>query len=409
VRSAVDSDARLAYGAYSYSRQAAFTVASQTVLDLMRRDFVHLEVMTKKEDWTDKTPIPPATLPQPRLRLAGLHIRGLRAIRQLELPKDGLGWKGQVPDLILLAGINGSGKTTLLNFLTEALALITRPFATNYDALLPNWLAAREAWVDFDLESYEVPCTRMRFIVGENEFVESHKTENCWSIVRLPKGGGRYDAKGNILHQVRVNIERWFRQITIPSLVSVSSEERTLIVPGENYKAAGNLVDDQQFVHRWQPPIEWKDSLEALLYSLRWEDLNASEEAPFTQFNRFAGYADAFRRLTGDSKYLKFEDGKLVVKVAGSTVAHDLSELSSGEKQILLMTGELLRYWRPGSLILIDEPELHLHSMWQTRLYEALRYWQAERGGQVILATQSSHLLHIAEPGTAVLVGVDSL
>ena len=57
-----------------------------------------------------------------------------------------------------------------------------------------------------------------------------------------------------------------------------------------------------------------------------------------------------------------------MVKIAGSTVAHDFSELSSGEKQVLLITGELLRYWRPGSLILIDEPELHLHSRWQTRL-----------------------------------------
>ena len=50
------------------------------------------------------------------------------------------------------------------------------------------------------------------------------------------------------------------------------------------------------------------------------------------------------------------------------------------------MSGELLRHWRPGSLILIDEPELHLHSHWQTRLYLALRYWQRERGGQMIVA-----------------------
>jgi predicted ATPase len=41
-----------------------------------------------------------------------------------------------------------------------------------------------------------------------------------------------------------------------------------------------------------------------------------------------------------------------------------------------------LRHWRPGSLIMIDEPELHLHPEWQTKLLAALRFWLHERGGQ---------------------------
>jgi predicted ATPase len=406
ARSAVDVNAHGAYEAYGYATQAAFAVSSQTILELMRRDFVHLETMAKKESWTDQTAVAPTAFPQPQLRLVGLHIRGLRAIRQLDLPQDGLGWQGQVPDLILLAGVNGSGKTTLLNFLTDALAFIARPIGEDYDAVLPKWLDAQEAWADFELESYEFPRTRLRFVVGNNAFVEAHKTENCWWMTRPLDGGGYHGHKGNLYH-LRPTIEKWFRQVTIPSVV-LMPDDRTLTVPGESYKAAGKFADDQQFVHRWRRPGAWKESLEALLYSLRWEDLNAQEEAPFTQFSRFSAYADAFHRFSGDSKYLKFEEGELVVKIAGSTVAHDLSELSSGEKEVLLLTGELLRYWRPGSLVLIDEPELHLHSRWQTRLYEALRYWQKERGGQVILATQSNHLVEIADVGGMALLGVES-
>jgi predicted ATP-dependent endonuclease of OLD family len=82
--------------------------------------------------------------------------------------------------------------------------------------------------------------------------------------------------------------------------------------------------------------------------------------------------------------------------------------LSRGEKQVLLLSGELLRHWRPGSLILIDDPELHLHAHWQTRLYEALRYWQKERRGQVILSTQSTHLVEIADAAGMVLLGNES-
>jgi hypothetical protein len=34
-----------------------------------------------------------------------------------------------------------------------------------------------------------------------------------------------------------------------------------------------------------------------------------------------------------------------------------------------------------------------------------LERWQKERGGQVIVATQSTHLFSIAAPGTKVLLG----
>jgi predicted ATPase len=191
-------------------------------------------------------------------------------------------------------------------------------------------------------------------------------------------------------------------------LLFFPSEFRTLTVPTESFKAAGKLVEDPKFVYCWQPPPQWKESLEGFLYSLRWEDLNAKEEGRFSQVGHFAPYAEALRRFTGESKALSFEKGELAVRVAGSGIRHGLDELSSGEKQLLLLSGELLRRWRPGSLILIDEPELHLHARWQTKFYEALRYWQKERGGQVILATQSGHLVEIAEAGGLALLGRDA-
>lgn len=65
---------------------------------------------------------------KPSLKITGLHIRGLGPIRSLDLPADGLGWNGKVPDdLILIGGANGSGKTTLLRFIAEAFKLISTP------------------------------------------------------------------------------------------------------------------------------------------------------------------------------------------------------------------------------------------------------------------------------------------
>ncbi len=61
--------------------------------------------------------------PRPSLKITGLHIRGLKSINSLDLPEDGLGWNGAIPDLVMVGGINGSGKTTLLEFLAGAFAL----------------------------------------------------------------------------------------------------------------------------------------------------------------------------------------------------------------------------------------------------------------------------------------------
>jgi predicted ATPase len=409
ANAAVTDNTSLAVDAYLMAVRAAYLLSTTTLFESMLRDFHYLEVKSKKENWTDNTPVPPSTIPQPSLKLVGIHIRNLRAIRQLDLPKDGLGWDGITPDLMVLGGINGTGKTTLLEFIATALEVLTQQdeglgFSKETYKLLSE---AEEAWLDFEIQSYEMAPARFKILAGSREFITEHGGDSYWGVTPV-QGGGFITDKGNDLRHIR-QLVKWVGQSTIPTVVYLPSENRNLIVPGADYKAAGKLTDVRQFVHRWQPPKEWKDSPEAVLYGLRWEDLNAKEEGRFTELNHFNSYAEAFRRFTGDSKSLRFVDGRLVVSITDTGATHELSELSSGERQMLLLTGELLRYWRPGSLILIDEPELHLHTQWQTQLYHALRFWQKERGGQVIIATQSAHLAALAGPGASALLGVEPL
>ncbi len=187
------------------------------------------------------------------------------------------------------------------------------------------------------------------------------------------------------------------------------SERRTLISPQTSYKFAGKLLDPFKFVDRWEPPEKWDTSLEARLYGVRWEDLNAKEAGKPEEATHFRSYQLAFDRFFEGRKRIKWTPkGELVVETKSGAI-HDLSELSSGEKQVILFMGELLHRWRPGSLILIDEPELHLHEYYQTKLWEALVDWQKERGGQVILATQSDHLFGLSGLGTRVLLSRQSL
>ncbi len=181
--------------------------------------------------------------------------------------------------------------------------------------------------------------------------------------------------------------------------------DRRLEFLDETFKTPGDLADTDGFYYRFQPAKEWSQSLGALLYGARWADLNAKEEGHPEKATHFESYDKAFQAFFGDTKRLAWHEGKLVVRITDSGVLHPLMDLSSGEKQALILAAELHRRWRPGSLILIDEPELHFHPSWQTALWTMLERWQKERGGQVIVATQSSHLFGIAESGTTVLLG----
>jgi predicted ATPase len=104
------------------------------------------------------------------------------------------------------------------------------------------------------------------------------------------------------------------------------------------------------------------------------------------------------------TKHLVWDHGELFVKIASTGAMHPLTKLSSGENQVIVFMAELLRRWRPGSLILIDEPDLHLHPAWPATLWSTLKSWQEERGGQVIATTQSTSLFGIADHGTTLLL-----
>jgi len=67
--------------------------------------------------------------------------------------------------------------------------------------------------------------------------------------------------------------------------------------------------------------------------------------------------------------------------------------LSSGEQQILVLAYEILFRSVPGTLVLIDEPELSLHVVWQDTFVDDVEEMGAVRDLQFLLATHSPALI----------------
>ncbi len=69
-------------------------------------------------------------------------------------------------------------------------------------------------------------------------------------------------------------------------------------------------------------------------------------------------------------------------------------DLSSGEKEILIMFYALLFHADPGSLVIMDEPELSLHVSWQQMLGKYFLDICRVRSLQMIVATHSPQVIH---------------
>lgn len=333
----------------------------------------------------------------PSLKITGLHIAEYRSIRKLDWPEDGLGWNGTVPDIVIVGGANGSGKTTLLEGLFGVFAGIDYRYVRE-DAVFRG---AREFRLDLSVASKAIGgMCALRLVMGDEAFLQAEAAPGCYALDR----SGRREPPS----------ESWtafFEAAKDPVLiargvmphVAYFPTDRQLVLPEPGKRSLEPRPHSNEMTWRFKRAASYEESLTSQLYEARFRDLNEKEEGRPEQATHFAAYADAFHRFVGGGKQLVWHHANLTVRTADGAM-HGLPELSSGEKQVLIFAAELNRRWTPGSLILIDEPELHLHEAWQTTLFELIRDLQRERGGQAILATQSNHLFGLGEPGSKVIL-----
>jgi len=74
----------------------------------------------------------------------------------------------------------------------------------------------------------------------------------------------------------------------------------------------------------------------------------------------------------------------------------DIASAGSGFQQVLMLLTFL--YARPASILLIDEPDAHLHVILQDAIYGELRRVAALQRSQLIMATHSEVIINAADP-----------
>jgi hypothetical protein len=113
----------------------------------------------------------------------------------------------------------------------------------------------------------------------------------------------------------------------------------------------------------------------------------------------WAALSESIRHLFGyeltppnaDGQYIRAE-----YRESAGGSAYDIASSGSGFQQVLMLLSFLNT--RPASVLLLDEPDAHLHVVLQDAVYDELRTVAMQKGSQLIVATHSEVIINGVEP-----------
>lgn len=116
------------------------------------------------------------------------------------------------------------------------------------------------------------------------------------------------------------------------------------------------------------------------------QDPEATEKEDFERLRELYARVCKPHRIKG----LYNTETGLDLELEGPQGVYLFDGLSSGQLMILLLLMRFVRNRIHNSIVLIDELELHLHPLWQTRLYQSLDVLGLDN--QVFFTTHSTHI-----------------
>ncbi|MBI5017134.1 MAG: AAA family ATPase [Deltaproteobacteria bacterium] len=282
---------------------------------------------------------------------------------------------------VVLAGQNNSGKTTVLQALSawsQALELWRLLNDTQkHNGYYSKKPVARQAFSAVPLRSFDL-LWRDREYAGSVEIEVT--TQAGWKLAM------ELDADSTEQIYVRPSrlTPREVLQQPAPTMVYVSSMDGLEI----EEPAINNPEWIRTLLGRQRPGSILRNLLYEVSRTPHWDDLRGT-----------------VRKLFGvELEVPQTYGGQIICEFGrpGKPTPLDIMSGGSGLHQVLLLLACL--YTRAGSVLLIDEPDAHLHVFLQDTIFSEIRSVAAKTNSQVVLATHSEVIFRSVPPESLVVM-----
>lgn len=316
-------------------------------------------------------------------------------------------WTGEVEENVLLTGPNGCGKSTLLRgtaMLWDALGYWLdhkKPMLASHSAR--KWL---ERWGTFAVVFSDLKCSnqspiRVGLFFGNEDAVDKiiAKQPSNTTWIGEVNGGKKKTSlitqNGFVTDYVR---DEWLQTLsitraqvvlgrlnsgmalTVPNIIYLDAEQRRWMTPKSNISSLAPDDLSKNWLATYSPSTDWKDQLEASLFNMKATLPEQYPEMMKTLNQFFSGKVIEEDIQPGQRQQVRLANGD----------THTLDELSSGEHQVLIMLFMVQRWLQPGGVVLIDEPDLHLHPSLVSPLLATLENIIQKKCGQLILTSHAT-------------------
>lgn len=329
------------------------------------------------------------------MKIKSIHLQGVGPVsdRCFDFSDE---WRGGLHHEILFSGCNGSGKSTILRAVANLWQAAGQWLSTpgqkiRYTLPAAKWLSRWKSCAVLLDDVREVG--QLGIYWGDParfEELQAKHSEFFWLGETRQETGRRGRPAKMLIHrgaEMMYSIASYYRELTlagvdrIGNMLHLDGEERRWVTP---VKGVGEVVADDpqlQWLVNYRANEEWKGQLEASLIALKTVDPDK--------------YVSVLKDLNAllVGKSILFDPDKdtlrLRVELSSSQTEHTLDDLSAGEHQVLIQLYLVSRFLKPGGVVMIDEPDLHLHPSLVSAFLARLEAQVKERDGQLILTSHN--------------------
>jgi len=170
----------------------------------------------------------------------------------------------------------------------------------------------------------------------------------------------------------------------IPNIIYLDAEARRWVAPR---KRVGDFLSDKtekRWLTTYEVSEDWEGQIENQLINIKLVDTDKFNDI-VKDMNQF------FADKEIDPTIRPEDQNRLRIQFKNNPERwHRLDELSSGERQVLIILFTVSRWMEKGGIVLIDEPDLHLHPSLIASMLGALEKIVKKRNGQLIITSHTA-------------------